>query len=178
MWKLVSTLTNLLSSSSLRSSRRMSTSPLTWSIESKTWTCTQPNCGPKPNLDMYAVEATIQLSLVKNRQSESYSCFTQNWRPFASKSTSICLSSRQDWSGRRERRLKRNGLWENVAPHLLTYGVFLVSSQSGEHAISLQERNGKKVMQRLRTSGIYQPNKQVNPIQATQKYFWPLCSNA
>ena len=75
---LVSTLTNLLSFSSLRSSRRMSTSPLTWSIESKTWTCTQPNCGPKPNLDMYAVGATIQLSLVKNRQSESYSCFTQN----------------------------------------------------------------------------------------------------
>ena len=69
----------------------MSTSPLTWSIESKTWTCTQPNCGPKPNLDMYAVGATIQLSLVKNRQSESYSCFTQNWRPFASKSTSISL---------------------------------------------------------------------------------------
>ena len=94
MWKLVSTLTNLLSFSSLRSSRRMSTSPLTWPIESKTWTCTQPNCGPKPNLDMYAVGATIQLSLVKNRQSESYSCFTQNWRPFASKSTSISLKER------------------------------------------------------------------------------------
>ena len=46
----------------------MPTSPLTWSIESKTWTCTQPNCGPKPNLDMYVVGATIQLSLVKNRQ--------------------------------------------------------------------------------------------------------------
>ena len=78
----------------------MSTSPLTWSIESKTWTCTQPNCGPKPNLDMYAVGATIQLSLVKNRQSESYSCFTQNWRPFASKSTSISLAPKLldfDW---------------------------------------------------------------------------------
>ena len=37
---------------------------------------------------------------------------------------------------RRERGLKRNGLWENVAPRLQTDGVFLVSSQAGEHAIS------------------------------------------
>ena len=63
---------------------------------------------------------------------------------------------------RRERGLKRNGLWENVAPRLQTHGVFLVSSQAGEHAISLRC---------LRTSGIYEPNKQVNPIQAPQKYF-------
>ena len=54
--------TNLLTSSELREIR----------------TCTQPSYCPEPNLDMYAVQATIQLSLAKNVAERIYSCFLLN----------------------------------------------------------------------------------------------------
>ena len=77
----------------------MSTGPLTWSIGRRAWACTRPSCGPRPGLDMCAVGAAIQLSLVKNGQSESCSCFTEGWRPFASRSASINPKYYRDLTG-------------------------------------------------------------------------------
>ena len=53
----------------------MSTDRLTSLDKREIWTCTQPSYGPEPNLDMYAVSATIQLSLAKNEAERIYSCF-------------------------------------------------------------------------------------------------------
>ena len=58
----------------LLSSILMSTDLLTSSDKREIWTCTQPSYGPEPNLDMYAVSATIQLSLAKNEAERIYSC--------------------------------------------------------------------------------------------------------
>ena len=59
----------------LLSSIPMSTDRLTSSDKREIWTCTQSTYSPEPNLDMYAVRATIQLILAKNVVERIHSCF-------------------------------------------------------------------------------------------------------